>query len=115
MVGRVAVGAPVNGIVEVAGPQPFHLDEFIREGLHAHNDPRTVVADPRAGYFGVEVDDRALLPGNNARLGETRFETWLSQSAKPVATGNSQEATVGASRYKTEAGSGWTRLQFLSR
>ena len=48
---RVAVGPPANGIVEVAGPQEFRLDEFIREGLQAYNDPRSVVADPRAGYF----------------------------------------------------------------
>jgi uncharacterized protein YbjT (DUF2867 family) len=87
-VGRVAVGAPVNGIVEVAGPQQFRLDEFIRQGLRARNDPRTVVADAAAGYFGVEVDDRTLVPGKDARLGEIRFETWLSHS----------EATVGASR-----------------
>src|ERR1700735_2305783 len=62
-VGRVAVGAPVNGIVEVGGPQEFRLDEFVRQGLHAQNDPRTVVADPGAGYFGVEVDERTLVPG----------------------------------------------------
>jgi uncharacterized protein YbjT (DUF2867 family) len=85
-VGRVAVGAPVNGIVEVAGPQQFRLNAFIQEGLRAHNDPRTVVADPAAGYFGVEVDDRTLVPGETAQLGEIRFETWLAQSAKPVTT-----------------------------
>jgi uncharacterized protein YbjT (DUF2867 family) len=97
-VGRVAVEAPVNGIVEVAGPQLFRLNEFLREGLDACDDPRTVVADPGAGYFGVEVDDRTLVPGKNARLGETCFETWISRFAKPIATANSLEATVGASR-----------------
>ena len=96
-VGRIAVGAPVNGIVEVAGPQQFRLDEFVLQGLRAHNDPRTVVADSAAGYFGVEVDERTLIPGKDARLGETRFETWLTQSAKPVTSANSQ-STVGASR-----------------
>jgi uncharacterized protein YbjT (DUF2867 family) len=96
-VGRVAVGAPVNGIVEVAGPQQFRLNAFIQEGLRAHNDPRTVVADPAAGYFGVEVDDRTLVPGETAQLGEIRFETWLAQSAKPVTTAKA-EATVAASR-----------------
>jgi uncharacterized protein YbjT (DUF2867 family) len=97
---QVAVSAPVNGIVEVAGPQQFRLDEFIRQGLCTRNDPRTVVADPGAGYFGVEVDERTLVPGNDARLGETRFETWLTQSAKPVATANSQSSAkaVAASR-----------------
>jgi hypothetical protein len=96
-VGRIAIGAPVNGIVEVAGPQQFRLDEFVLQGLRAHNDPRTVVADLAAGYFGVEVDERTLVPGKDVRLGETRFETWLAQSAKPVTSANSQ-STVDASR-----------------
>lgn len=88
-VGRTAVGSPVNGIVEAGGPEQFHLDEFVRRGLRAYNDPRNVVADPHAGYFGVEVDERTLVPGKDARLGEIRFETWLMQSAKSL---------VGASR-----------------
>ena len=88
-VARIAVGAPVNGIVEVGGPQPFRLDEFVLQGLRAHDDPRTVVTDPGAGYFGVEIDERTLVPGQNALLGETRFDTWLSRLENPV---------VGASR-----------------
>jgi len=84
-VGRVAVGTPVNGIVEVGGPEKFRLDEFVRQGLLAHNDPRKVVADPRAGYFGVEVDEDTLAPANDARLGEIRFVSWLAQSAKSPA------------------------------
>ena len=80
-VGRIAVGTPVNGIVEVAGPQQFRLDEVIRQGLRARNDPRTVVADQQARYFGAELGERTLLPGNDARLGEIRFEDWLSQPA----------------------------------
>src|ERR1700722_7824946 len=88
-VGQVAVGAPVNGIVEVGGPQEFRLDEFVRQGLQAHNDPRTVVADSGAGYFGVEVDERTLVPGKDARLGESNFKTWLSQSTV---------SAIGASR-----------------
>ena len=96
-VGRVAVGAPVNGIVEVAGPQQFRLDEFVRQGLLDHNDPRTVVADLAAGYFGIEVDERTLVPDKNARLGETHFETWLTQSAKSIMSAPPQ-STVGASR-----------------
>jgi uncharacterized protein YbjT (DUF2867 family) len=87
-VGRVAMSAPVNGVVEVAGPQEFRLDEFIRQGLRAYDDPRTVVADPGAGYFGVEIDERTLVPRKDARLGETRFEIWLTQSAKPVTSAN---------------------------
>jgi hypothetical protein len=95
-VGRIAVGPPVKGIVEVAGPQQFRLDEFVLQGLRAHNDSRTVVADLGAGYFGVEVDERTLVPGKDARFGETRFETWATQSAKPATSANSQP-TVGAS------------------
>jgi uncharacterized protein YbjT (DUF2867 family) len=79
-VARVAVGTPVNGTVEVAGPEQFRLDDFVRKGLSARNDPRTVVADPRAGYYGVEVDERTLVPGNDARLAEIRFSDWLSRS-----------------------------------
>jgi len=80
-VGRIAVGTPANGTVEVAGPQQFRLDELIRQGLRARNDPREVIADSRAGYYGIEVDERTLVPGNDARLGEIRFEDWLAQPA----------------------------------
>jgi uncharacterized protein YbjT (DUF2867 family) len=80
-VGRVAVSAPVIGIVEIAGPQQFRFDEFIRLGLGARQDPREVVADPHARYFGVELDERMLVPGADARLGEILFEDWLRQSA----------------------------------
>jgi uncharacterized protein YbjT (DUF2867 family) len=80
-VGKTAVGAPVKGTVEVAGPQQFRLDELIRQGLRARNDSRTVVADPRARYFGAELDERTLVPGADARLGEIRFEDWLRQPA----------------------------------
>lgn len=79
-VARVAVGAPVNGVVEIAGPQQFRLDQFIRRGLDARQDPREVVADPHARYFGAELGERTLVPGANATLAETRFEEWLSQS-----------------------------------
>jgi uncharacterized protein YbjT (DUF2867 family) len=80
-VGRVAVGAPLNGIVEVAGPQRFRLDELIRGILKQHDDPREVVADPRARYFGINPSERVLLPGEGALLAETRIEDWLSQLA----------------------------------
>ena len=76
------MGAPVNGIVEVAGPEQFRFDEFIRRGLSARNDPREVVADPHARYFGAELGERTLVPGDDARLGETRFEDWLRQPAR---------------------------------
>jgi uncharacterized protein YbjT (DUF2867 family) len=79
-VGRTAVGPPVNGIVEVAGPEQFRLDEFVRHGLEERDDPRVVVADPEARYFGARLDERTLVPGDDASLAETRFEDWLSQS-----------------------------------
>lgn len=80
-VGKVAVGAPVNGLVEVAGPQQFRFDELVRQGLAARNDPREVVADPHARYFGAELEERALVPWGEARLGEIRFDEWLLQPA----------------------------------
>jgi len=80
-VSRVAVSAPVNGIVEIAGPQQFRFDEFIRLGLRARQDPRVVAADPQARYFGTELVERTLVPGADARLGDIRFEDWLAQSA----------------------------------
>ncbi|MEU3216679.1 SDR family oxidoreductase [Streptomyces sp. NPDC006971] len=80
-VGRTAVGAPVNGIVEVAGPDTFHLDELIRTGLAAENDPRTVVTDPQAPYFGAGLRETTLLPGPDARITETRFTDWLARQS----------------------------------
>jgi uncharacterized protein YbjT (DUF2867 family) len=80
-VGRIAVGPPVNGIVEIAGPEPFGFDELIRLGLSAGSDPRHVVADPDAEYFGTKLADSSLLTGENAQLGETRFEDWLDSLA----------------------------------
>jgi uncharacterized protein YbjT (DUF2867 family) len=84
-VARAAVSAPVNGIVEIAGPQQVRFDEFIRLGLNARQDPRVVVADPHAGYFGMELGERSLVPDADARLGEIRFEEWLGQSAPQAA------------------------------
>ncbi|MFF4154508.1 SDR family oxidoreductase [Streptomyces sp. NPDC001651] len=78
-VGRTAVGTPVNGVVEVAGPDTFQLDELIRKGLAAKNDPRQVVADVHAPYFGAELREDTLLPGADAHIAETRFADWLAQ------------------------------------
>jgi len=80
-VGRIAVGQPVNGIVEIGGPEQFRVDELVRRRLAIVKDPREVIADPDARYSGAKLRERTLVPGNNARLGETRFETWLTQSA----------------------------------
>jgi uncharacterized protein YbjT (DUF2867 family) len=74
----VTLGASVNGIVELAGPERFSLDDFARKYLAATKDPRKVVADIHACYFGAELDDRSLTPGHNPRLGSVRFEDWLA-------------------------------------
>ena len=76
---RISVGSPVNGIVEVAGPQQFRLDELIRRFLRERRDPREVITDPHARYSGAELDERTLLPGDDATLAETRLDDWLSQ------------------------------------
>lgn len=80
----VSMGPPLQGIVEVAGPQQFRFDEFIRLGLEARHDSREVVADPHARYFGTELNERTLVPDTNARLGDIRFEEWLNRSAVPA-------------------------------
>jgi uncharacterized protein YbjT (DUF2867 family) len=77
---RIAIGSPVNGTVEIAGPEQFRLDELIRRDLAARKDPREVISDPHARYYGIAVGERTLLPNDDAKLGETRFENWLSQS-----------------------------------
>ena len=76
---KVATGPPLNGMVEIAGPEPIRLDELVRMGLRAQNDPREVVADPGARYSGAVLTERTLLPDDGARLGTIRFEDWLSQ------------------------------------
>jgi uncharacterized protein YbjT (DUF2867 family) len=83
-VGRVATGAPVNGTVEVGGPEKFRLDELVRQFLAAREDPREVVPDPQALYYGVKLGENTLLPGDGAPLGERRFEDWLSLSASQI-------------------------------
>ncbi|WP_225845917.1 SDR family oxidoreductase [Streptomyces sp. HPF1205] len=78
-VGRTAVGGPLGGVVEVAGPETFPIDEFIRRGLAAKDDPRTVVTDPQVRYWGAELREDTLLPGPGADLAETRFSDWLAR------------------------------------
>jgi uncharacterized protein YbjT (DUF2867 family) len=79
-VARVAMGSPVNGMVEIGGPEQFGLDELVRRALARWKDPRKVVTDPKASYYGVIVTEKTLVPDSGARLGQTHFETWLSQS-----------------------------------
>jgi uncharacterized protein YbjT (DUF2867 family) len=94
-VARVAMGPPLNKIVEVGGPEQFRFDELIRLSLVARNDPREVIADPHARYFGTELSEDSLVPGNDALLGEMRFEDWLSQSANQSSQ-TTQQPTVTA-------------------
>ena len=99
-VARAAVGPPVNGIVEIAGPEQFRVDELVRQRLAALKDSREVVADPRAQYDGAEVGERTLLPGKDARLGETLFADWLKSPASqpPSAKPLSAAAATAAKR-----------------
>ena len=83
-VGRIAVGAPLDGTVEVAGPEQLRLDEVVRWALSTYDDPRRVVTDMRGRYFGSELQERTLVAGQGARLGEMRFETWLRRSTPPI-------------------------------
>ena len=84
-VGRIAVGPPVNGTVEIGGPEQFRLNELVQRRLATLKDSREVIADPHARYSGAEVNDRTLVPGKNAQLGETHYETWLAQPAAKMA------------------------------
>jgi uncharacterized protein YbjT (DUF2867 family) len=102
-VGRIAVGQPVNGIVEIGGPEQFRLDELVRRRLASLKDAREVIADPNARYDGAKVSEKTLLPGNNARLGETRFETWLTQSAAQIPSAHSQPTGVSVVTKEKES------------
>ncbi len=77
---EVTLGAPVNDTIEIAGPERLRLDELVRRFLSAKQDARQVVADVHARYFGLELNDQSLTPGDNPRIGPTRFEDWLSRS-----------------------------------
>jgi uncharacterized protein YbjT (DUF2867 family) len=78
-IARVAGGAPLNGLVEIGGPEQFRLDELVRRYLAARDDRRSVIADPNALYFGGKLQERTLVPDENATIGESRFEDWLSR------------------------------------
>jgi uncharacterized protein YbjT (DUF2867 family) len=93
-VAKVAVAQPVNGIIEIAGPEQFRVDELVRRRLVSLKDSREVIADPNATYDGAKVSEKTLLPGKNARLGEIRFETWLTQSAAQIPSARAQATDV---------------------
>jgi uncharacterized protein YbjT (DUF2867 family) len=76
----VTLAAPVNGMIEIAGPERVRLSDIVGRFLKAKKDPRQVIADARALYYGIELNDQSLVPGDNPRTGATRFDDWLSQS-----------------------------------
>ena len=78
-----ALARPANGTLEIGGPQIFTLDEAVRSVLEFDRDPRTVVADPAAPYYGVQVSERTLIPDDGARLGSTRLDWWLAHVPAP--------------------------------
>jgi len=80
-VAEVALGQPVNGMIEIAGPDQIRQDELIRQYLSATGDARKVVTDAKAGYFGIAVNDQSLVPGDNPRLGPTHYNDWLSKKS----------------------------------
>lgn len=82
----LAVSPPVNRTVEIAGPEAFGIDQAARRLLAATGDPRHVIADPNASYYGMKVDDRSLMPGRDARLSSTRFDDWIAQLPPPHQT-----------------------------
>ena len=102
-VGRIAVGQPINGIVEIGGPEQFRVDELVRRRLTTLKDPREVIADPNARYSGAKLSERTLVPGKNARLGETRFETWLTQPAAQIPSAPPQPTVVAVTTTEKES------------
>jgi uncharacterized protein YbjT (DUF2867 family) len=84
-VAEAALAEPVNGVIEIAGPDRFTLDEPIRRTLAYDHDPRKVIADPAASYYGIEVNDGTLVPGAGAHLGATKFDWWLTHVPAPAA------------------------------
>ena len=82
--GRIAAGPPINGIVEIGGPEQFRLDDLVRRRLAALKDPREVIADPKALYSGAKISERTLVPGDKARLGETTFASCLEHAGAMI-------------------------------
>lgn len=95
---RIATSSPVNGLIEIGGPEQFGLDQLVRHYLTASQDPREVISDPHARYYGIPVSERALVPDNDAQLGETRFDDWLSRATQQSSTANRQSAVGGGQK-----------------
>jgi uncharacterized protein YbjT (DUF2867 family)/nitrite reductase/ring-hydroxylating ferredoxin subunit len=101
-VSKIATGTPLNSTVEIGGPERFHLDGLIQRVLGARNDSREVIADPHARYFGAELDERALVPGDETEIGEIRFDEWLGRTAHPIPD-RSVRPSVGAAARSERA------------
>jgi len=97
-VARIAMGTPLRNTVEIGGPEKFYLDGLLQRVLGARNDPREVISDRHARYFGAELNERSLVPGDEAELGEIRFEEWLVRVAPPIADPNVQVAPGDTAR-----------------
>ncbi|HEU0254160.1 MAG TPA: Rieske 2Fe-2S domain-containing protein, partial [Pyrinomonadaceae bacterium] len=93
---KAATSSPLNGTIEIAGPEAFRFDDLIRQRLTALKDPREVVADPNARYFGAEMSERSIVPEDTAQLGETRFDDWLSLSTTQAPATTAQPATAAS-------------------
>jgi uncharacterized protein YbjT (DUF2867 family) len=83
-VAKAALAPPANGMVEIGGPEAFHIDELVAKVLAHDKDPRKVVTDPEALYYGIKVNDTSLVPEPNAALGATRFDWWLTHVPPPA-------------------------------
>ena len=97
-VAKIATGTPLNDTVELGGPERFRLDELIQRSLGARNDPREVIPDPRALYFGAELKERSLVAGDEAELGEIRFDDWLGRALHATPDPNSQRPVIAVGR-----------------
>lgn len=93
-VAGVAVGSPLNGSIEIGGPEQFRFDDFIRKVLSARQDPREVIADPQARYFGARLTERSLVPGEGAQLGAIRLADWLKSPASQPPNANVKSAAA---------------------
>jgi uncharacterized protein YbjT (DUF2867 family) len=87
-VARAAVGRPTNGVTEIAGPEAMGMDDFVRTGLAANGDPRRVVTDAQAPYFGAVIDDHTLAPDENATIFTTRYSDWIDAHSSGRVEGN---------------------------
>jgi uncharacterized protein YbjT (DUF2867 family) len=101
---QVAVAQPLNGAIEIAGPEMFRFDGFIRQSLKARNDPREVIADPQSPYFGAVLSENSLVPIGEAQLGKTRFEDWLKNQVTVNIDGDIGRVKAGATAVAKTSG-----------